>query len=235
VLLRNTSLLAEPADAARMFQPETGVWVKSRVEYIIHKQMIGHWLSERTFAHSIRPASLHQDQQTTALQTRLGLTRGMAKNVSRFRPIGIPSCGHFSDDASSWPQSMRFGHAGLIVSAQKAKYRSIVSSWSGSLRRGALGTIVPGVLAPALAIPIVFPRQIASAELTCCSGCGAESLCHWSGSRRPGWPLQLKQFSMPFPTFRGPIACEGAVPFISYLCIRRWGDIGRLICRTMHL
>jgi hypothetical protein len=35
------------------------------------------------------------------------------------------------------------------------------------------------VLAPVLAIPSVFPRQIASAELTCCSGCGAESPCHW--------------------------------------------------------
>jgi ATP-dependent exoDNAse (exonuclease V) alpha subunit len=36
VLLRNTSLLADPADATRMFQPEAGVWVQSKIEYIIY-------------------------------------------------------------------------------------------------------------------------------------------------------------------------------------------------------
>jgi ATP-dependent exoDNAse (exonuclease V) alpha subunit len=36
VLLRNTSLLTEPADATKMFQPEAGVWVESKIEYIIY-------------------------------------------------------------------------------------------------------------------------------------------------------------------------------------------------------
>ena len=61
----------------------------------------------------------------------------------------------------------------------------------GNLRRGTLGTIVAGVLAPVLAIPRFFPRQIASAELTCCSRCGAESP---TGSRDTN--LQSQSFSI---------------------------------------
>jgi hypothetical protein len=42
VLLRNTSLFADPLDAQRLFQPEPGVWVKSKIEYIIHSILKEH-------------------------------------------------------------------------------------------------------------------------------------------------------------------------------------------------
>jgi ATP-dependent exoDNAse (exonuclease V) alpha subunit len=42
VLLRNTSLFAGPLDAQRQFQPEPGVWVKSKIEYIIHSILKEH-------------------------------------------------------------------------------------------------------------------------------------------------------------------------------------------------
>lgn len=42
VLPRNTSLFSGPLDAKKLFQPEPGVWVQSKIEYIIHSILKEH-------------------------------------------------------------------------------------------------------------------------------------------------------------------------------------------------